>query len=76
MLRKKTPIGKLEEQPNIHPAQEKEVSTLRLGRLEDQGDQSQPDMVIGRERDESQTFDPICDNLGSVGESWIFSTCG
>jgi len=24
MLRKKTPIGKLEEQPNVHPAQEKE----------------------------------------------------
>ena len=23
MLRKKTPIGKLEEQPNVHPAQEK-----------------------------------------------------
>ena len=58
MLRKKTPIGKLEEQPNVHPAQEKvkvlygilkvfyqrtlcprtqEVSTLRLGRLGDQG---------------------------------------
>merc|ERR1719500_1703264 len=24
MLRKKTPIGKLEEQPNVHPAQEKD----------------------------------------------------
>merc|ERR1719381_406358 len=24
MLRKKTPIGKLEDQPNIHPAQEKD----------------------------------------------------
>ena len=23
MMRKKTPIGKLEEQPNVHPAQEK-----------------------------------------------------
>ena len=23
-FRKKTPIGKLEEQPNVHPAQEKE----------------------------------------------------
>ena len=31
-MRKKTPIGKLEEQPNVHPAQEKVEMYLEIKR--------------------------------------------
>merc|ERR1719291_885949 len=57
MLRKKTPIGKLDEQPNVHPAQEKDPLPAHpdgvnpeTGEVGGPGDQSQPGMVIGRER--------------------------